>query len=178
MTVHVPILETERLTLRGHRAEDLDEALAMWSDPEVTRRIGALPSGREEVWARLLRYLGHWSLSGYGFWLIRERATGRFVGEAGIADFKREIAISFDEAPEAGWALQPWSHGKGYATEAVTAVLAWADATYPRTVCLINHDHVASLRVAAKCGYREFARTDYKGVEVIVLERRAPGVRA
>jgi len=174
MSVNVPILETERLTLRGHRALDLDEALAMWSDPEVTRYIGSKPAGREEVWARLLRYVGHWSVAGYGFWLIRERATGRFVGEAGIADFKRDIAISFDDAPEAGWVLQPWSHGKGYATEAMTAVLAWTGAAHPRTVCLINPDNHASLRVAAKCGYREFARTDYKGEDVLVLQRDDP----
>jgi RimJ/RimL family protein N-acetyltransferase len=176
MTVHVPILETERLTLRGHSARDLGESLAMWSDPQVTRYIGGKPSGREDVWARLLRYIGHWAVAGYGFWLIRERTTGRFVGEVGFADFKRDIAIEFDDAPEAGWVLAPWSYGHGYATEAMTAVLAWADAAaHRRTTCLIDHDNVASQRVAAKCGYREFARTSYKGVEVLVFERHAPG---
>ncbi len=166
-----PILETERLVLRGHRAEDLDECFAMWSDPEVTRFIGGKPSGREEVWARLLRYVGHWSIAGYGFWQIRERATGRFVGEAGLADFKRDLALSFDGAPETGWVLAPWSHGKGYATEAMTAVLAWSDRTYPRTVCVIDPDNAASRRVAAKCGYREVARALYKSAEIIALER-------
>jgi RimJ/RimL family protein N-acetyltransferase len=174
MTVNVPILETERLTLRGHGVETLDEALALWSDPVVNRHIGGRPSGREEVWARILRYIGHWAIAGYGFWHIRERATGRFVGEAGLADFKRDLAFSFDGAPETGWVLAPWAHGKGYATEAMTAVLAWCDATAtvgPRTVCIINPDNVASLRVAGKCDYRELARADYKGIEVIVLER-------
>jgi RimJ/RimL family protein N-acetyltransferase len=174
MSVSVPFLETERLTLRGHRAEDLDESLGLWSDPQVTRYIGARPLGREEVWSRLLRYVGHWTIAGYGFWQIRERATDRFVGEAGLADFKRDLAISFDGAAEAGWVLAPWSHGKGYATEAMTAVLAWGAAAAhvgPRTVCMINPANAASLRVAAKCGYREFARADYKGAEVLVLER-------
>ncbi|HET7501296.1 MAG TPA: GNAT family N-acetyltransferase [Kofleriaceae bacterium] len=174
MTVSVPILETARLTLRGHDAATLDESLALWSDPLVNRHISGRPSGREEVWARILRYIGHWAIAGYGFWQLRERATGRFVGEVGLADFKRDLAFSFDGAPEAGWVLAPWSHGKGYATEAMQAVLAWSDAsarTGPRTVCIINPDNLPSLRVAAKCGYRELARTDYKGVEVIVLER-------
>jgi RimJ/RimL family protein N-acetyltransferase len=164
MSVSVPILETERLTLRGHRTSDLEDSLALWSDPEVVRYISAKPAGREEVWARLLRYIGHWSVAGYGFWQIRERATGRFV--------KRDLAISFAGAPETGWVLAPWSHGKGYATEAMTAVLAWADASvHARTVCLINPGNIASLRVATKCNYREFARADYKGSEVCVMER-------
>ena len=174
MSVSVPILETARLTLRGHGAETLDDSLALWSDPEVNRHISGKPSGREEVWARVLRYIGHWAVAGYGFWQIRERATGRFVGEAGLADGKRDLAISFEGAPEAGWVLAPWAHGRGYATEAMTAVLGWSDAAAhvgPRTVCLINPDNTASLRVAEKCRYRELARADYKGAEVIVFER-------
>ena len=172
MTVQIPVLETERLTLRGHRTADLDDALALWSDPQVTQYIGGRPFGREEVWARLLRYLGHWSALGYGFWQVRERATDRFAGEVGLAEFKRDIAVSFDGAPETGWVMAPWSHGQGYATEAMTAVHQWAAAAgYPRTVCLIDLENVASRRVAAKCGYRELARTLYKGAEVLVLER-------
>lgn len=173
MTVDIPILETARLVLSGARpTADLEDSLAMWSDPQVTRYIGGKTFGREEVWARLLRYVGHWAIAGYGFWQVRERATSRFVGEVGIADFKRDIDVSFDGAPEAGWVLAPWSHGKGYATEAMTAVHAWsAAAGHGRTVCLIDPPNAASLRVAAKCGYREFVRTQYKRAEVLVLER-------
>jgi RimJ/RimL family protein N-acetyltransferase len=158
--------------LRGHRADDLDQAVALWSDPRVVRFIGGRPLTREHVWARLLRYLGHWSVMGYGFWAACERTTGRFVGEVGLADFKREIAVGFDGAPEAGWVLAPWSHGQGLATEAMAAVHGWAEAAgHARTVCLIDHDNTASLRVAAKSGYRELARTPYKGADVFVLER-------
>jgi len=176
MSVSIPTLETERLTLHGHRVEDLDESVALWSDPRVLQYIGAKPSGREEVWARLLRYIGHWAVAGYGLWLIRERTTGRFVGEAGLADFKRDMSISFEGAPEAGWVLAPWCYGRGYATEAMTAVLGWADAAaHLRTVCIINPLNVTSRRVAAKIGYREITRADYRGIKVIVLERHRPG---
>ena len=48
----------------------------MWSDAEVTRFIGGKPLSGEEVWARILRYAGHWSMLGYGYWLIEEKATG------------------------------------------------------------------------------------------------------
>jgi RimJ/RimL family protein N-acetyltransferase len=173
MSFDIPVLETARLTLRGHRAADLDDSFALWSDPEVVRHISGKPSSREEVWGRVQRYVGHWALAGYGFWQIRERATGRFVGETGFADFKRELAAPFDLTPEAGWVLAPWSHGKGYATEAMAAVLAWADATHPRTTCIINPENIGSLRVAAKLGYRELGRTTYHGSPVIVFERLA-----
>jgi len=171
--IPVPVLETPRLILRGHRTADLGDSLTLWGDPEVVRHITGKPLGREEVWARVLRYIGHWAVFGYGLWHVRERATDRFVGEVGLAEFQREMALSFEGAPETGWALVPWSQGKGYATEAMNAVLAWADAARPRTVCMISPENVGSQRVAAKLGYREIARTEHKGSEVIVFERRA-----
>lgn len=172
--IPIPVFETSRLLLRGHRGTDLGDSLTLWSNPDVVRHIGGRPLGQEEVWARVLRYIGHWAVTGYGFWHVRELATDRFVGEVGIAEFHRDIAISFDGAPEAGWAFAPWSRGQGYATEAMNAVLAWSDATHPRTVCMIDPDNAASLRVAAKLGYREMTRVEYKSTEVIVFERRAP----
>ncbi|HEX2076144.1 MAG TPA: GNAT family N-acetyltransferase [Longimicrobium sp.] len=169
----VPSLETARLTLRGHTLEDFDESAAMWGDPLVTRHIGGRPSTAEEAWARVLRYPGLWALLGYGYWVVREKHSGRFVGEVGLADFRREVTPALDGAPEAGWVLAPWAHGRGYATEAVRAALSWADAhlALPRTVCLIAPENAASLRVAEKCGFRELARGTYKGEATILCER-------
>jgi RimJ/RimL family protein N-acetyltransferase len=166
-----PALETERLTLRGHRTEDFEDCARMWGDPDVTRFIGGKPSTREEVWARLLRYVGHWSVLGYGYWVARERSTGRFVGEFGFADFKREITPSFEGAPEGGWVLATWARGRGFATEGVRAILAWADQRFSRTVCMIDVGNAASVRVAAKCGYRQWHETTYHGTPTVLFER-------
>jgi RimJ/RimL family protein N-acetyltransferase len=168
-----PVLQTERLVLRGHTLADFDECAAMWGDPLVTRHIGGRPSTEEEVWARVLRYAGLWALLGYGYWAVRERDTERFVGDIGLADFRRQVTPSLGDAPEAGWVLAPWAHGHGFATEAVRAVLAWSDAhlAAPRTVCLIDPGNAASIHVAEKCGFREYARGTYKGEETIILER-------
>ncbi|HEX3763623.1 MAG TPA: GNAT family N-acetyltransferase [Kofleriaceae bacterium] len=171
--VPVPVLDTPRLVLRGHRVTDLDDLLAMWSCPEVTRVLTGKPLSREDVWARLLRYIGHWAVHDYGLWTIRERDTDRFVGDAGIADFQRDLAFSFDGAPEAAWVLAPWAHGRGYATEAMNAVLAWAAAAHPRTVCIIDPDNFASLRVAARLGYHQIGQADFKGKPILVFERVA-----
>lgn len=171
-----PVVETERLILRGHTLADYPESAAMWADPMVTRHIGGRPSTPEEAWARLLRYGGLWALVGYGYWVVQERETGRFAGEVGLADFHREVTPSLDGAPEAGWVTAAWAHGRGFATEAVRAALSWADANLaaPRTVCLIAPGNAASVRVAQKCGYREVARGIYKGEETIISERPRP----
>jgi RimJ/RimL family protein N-acetyltransferase len=168
-----PDVETARLLLRGHRREDLADSLAMWSDPRVTRHIGGVPSSEERTWARLLGYRGHWTFTGYGYWLVEERASGRFVGEVGFADFKRDVTPSLGGAPEAGWALAPWAHGKGYATEALGAATAWLEGLLGkvRTVCMIDPQNTPSLRLALRAGYREWARTTYRGEATVLLER-------
>jgi RimJ/RimL family protein N-acetyltransferase len=111
----------------------------------------------------MLEYAGHWSLMGFGYWAIEEKSSGRFVGEVGFADFKRDVAASMQNVPELGWALTPQFHGKGYATEAVLAALEWGDAHFrdARTVCMISVENTASIRVAKKCGYNEFERTHF-----------------
>jgi RimJ/RimL family protein N-acetyltransferase len=169
----IPAIETPRLLLRGHRLDDFDACHSMWSDREVVRFIGGRPSTGEQTWARLLRYVGHWELLGFGFWALEERATRRFVGELGLANFRREITPSFEGIPESGWALASWAHGQGFATEGLKAALAWGDAHLPapRTRCLIAEGNTASQRVAAKCGYVELRRQDYLGEASIIYER-------
>ena len=175
-----PALETARLTLRAHAVADFAECAAMWGDAAVTRHIGGRPLSEEEVWARVLRYAGLWALLGFGYWVVREQATGRFVGEVGLADFRRDVVPSLDGAPEVGWALATWAHGRGFATEAVRAALAWSDAHLVgpdggprRTVCLVAPENAPSLRVAERCGYREAARTTYAGRPTVILARGA-----
>jgi RimJ/RimL family protein N-acetyltransferase len=169
----VPVIESQRLIMRGHRRNNFADCVMMWADPRVTRYIGGKPLAAEEVWARILRYAGLWSLLGFGYWVIVDKVSGRFVGEVGFADFKRSIEPPFGTAPEIGWALAPWAHGAGLATEAVRAAVAWGDGNLGpvRTVCLIQPDNIASIRVAEKCGYREFQRTTYKDRPTMLFQR-------
>jgi len=169
----IPVVETERLRLRGHRLEDFADCASMWSDPFVTRFIGGKPFSEEEVWTRFLRHIGHWSLMGFGYWVVEEKDTGSFVGELGFADFKRDIQPSLKGMPEMGWALVSKVHGKGYATEAAGAAVAWEDAHFGsgQTVCIIHPENFASIRVAEKCGYKEFRRSTYKGHPTIMFAR-------
>jgi RimJ/RimL family protein N-acetyltransferase len=173
LIVDVPVLETERLKLRGHQIDDFADCAAMWADPNVTRHIRDIPFTEEETWTRLLRFVGHWAMLGFGYWAVLEKPGGRFLGEVGFADYKRDLKPSLKGIPEIGWVFASQAHGRGYATEAVRAVTAWGDAHFGsvRTACIITPENVASIRVAAKCGYQEFQRTTYHGHATVMFVR-------
>jgi RimJ/RimL family protein N-acetyltransferase len=168
-----PALQTERLKLRAHQLADFPSLAAMWADPLVTRHIGGKPATSEESWTRLLRYAGHWALLGFGYWALEEKSTGFYAGETGFADYKRILDTPLKQAPEIGWVIAPAFHGKGYATEAVRAVVAWGDAHFgpAQTTCLIDPENRASIRVAEKCGYRELQRAVYKDKPSLIFVR-------
>jgi RimJ/RimL family protein N-acetyltransferase len=170
----IPTLETERLILRPHRVTDFDTYVEMWADPDVVRFIGGQPFDRENSWARFLRMGGGWHFLGFGFFAIEEKATGLFVGEAGFHDLRRDLVPNIEGSLEAGWALMPTGQGWGYATEAMTAAIGWAETTFPGRwmTCIINPDNLPSVRVASRLGFVELARTTYHEHPVTIYERR------
>ena len=171
----IDTVETSRLRLRAHRVEDLPAVAAMWADPLVVKHLGIAPLTQEDSWSRILRYAGHWAMLGFGYWAIEEKSTGSLVGDLGFADYLRNIQPSIAGRPEMGWILSPSMHGRGYATEAVRAALAWGASRFRSNppVCIIEPANLASLRVAEKCGFRETARTTYRGDTVVLLAHQA-----
>ncbi len=166
-------MRTPRLRMAPPRPEDFFESCALWSDEDVTRFLGGRAQTEEEVWSRLLRYIGHWSVMGYGYWVVREAGTGRFVGEVGFADKRRPLPAPFGDSPEAGWALMPWAHGQGLASEALAAALLFADARFleDRTVCMIDPLNLSSSRLALRHGFRPFGAESYRGAPLDLFER-------
>ena len=129
----------------------------MWGDPEHVRFIGNRPRPVAEVFTSLQRHIGAWFLVGYGFWVLEDAGDGAVVGEAGFLPGMRSMNPGVDDVPEAGWSVAKTHWGRGLATEALQACLAWADAELPfaRTACIIEHGHGASIRVASKCGFEK-----------------------
>lgn len=169
----IPTLETPRLIIRAHSIDDFAALKAMWADPQVVKYISGVPSTEGQSWMRLMNYLGHWELLGYGYWAIVEKSSNAYIGDIGIADFKRDITPSISGTPEAGWVLCSAAHGKGYALEALKAVLEWADRNlaHSKTVCIINKENERSNLLAEKCGYKKSVETVFNDKDVVIFSR-------
>jgi len=143
----IPILQTERLLLRGWKESDLDPLAHMMANPEVARFIGGVQP-RSSVWRAIAMYVGLWALSGYGFWVIERKSDGAFLGRVGLWRPESWPGI------ELAWSLDRPYWGNGYATEAASAVLdyGFADLQMPRLVSLIDPENAPSQRVARRLG--------------------------
>jgi RimJ/RimL family protein N-acetyltransferase len=159
------ILETDRLTLRMLREDDLDAYAAMCADPEVMRYLGdGKPLDRVGAWRQIAMILGHWQLRGFGFYALEERGTGALVGRAGF--FQPEGWPGFELA----WMLRRASWGKGYATEATRRILrhGFTELGRERVISLIRPANAPSIRVAERLGERLHERTELFGSEALV----------
>lgn len=171
----VPILETERLVLREFRIDDLDALVSTMRDPAVVRHLAIDPQGREDVWRRLLLAAGQWPLLGLGYWAVTTRLGGPVIGQIGFCDFQRDMAPDISGLPEMGWIFDSSVHGQGYAHEAGTAALAWADANLgPVEIpAIISLDNAPSMKLAERLGFVRDADGQYHE-EAIALFRRPP----
>ena len=108
----------------------------------------------------MLRVVGMWHHLGFGFLAIEVKKSGCFIGEAGFLDMHRDMSPTTEGTLETGWGLIPSTPGRGYATEAIRALIKWAEVNFltkPIT-CIIDPKDDPSLRVASKLGFRESAR--------------------
>jgi len=173
--VLAPTLETARLILRPPGLRDWEAYARTWADPRVTQFIGAQPRSRQESWTKFAQSAGLWALVGYGFWSFIDRETQSFVGTGGLARFERGLA-ELEGYPEAGWVLAPEAWGRGLATEAMQAVLSWADAALrgDEVRCIIDPGNPASRRVAEKLGFQECAEVQFPPDLTLVYRRLRP----
>lgn len=171
-----PVLETERLILRPFQPEDLDGQAAALADPVVMRHLGGAVHTREDVWRRILGALGAWAMFGYGYWALRRRSDGAYLGNLGFSDFKRDMRPSIEGLPEMGWLLAAHAHGQGYAAEGVAAALAWADRALDASqiVAIIDSDNLASINLAERAGFGVREAAVYRDAPILLFRRFRP----
>ena len=138
--------------MRPFREDDLDAFTAVLQAPEVRASLHSPDDiGREDAWMGMAQQLGQWELRGSGQWALEEKATGVFVGRAGMHFPERADWPGI----EIGWALHPDHRGTGYATEAGSAAVDYAfahhhvDALYS----LILRANTRSEGVARRLGF-------------------------
>ena len=172
-----PALLTERLALWHPHPRDHAGLVDLLAPEAVRRYLGNRPSNAVEEFQRLLRNAGSWALYGYGIFTCRRRDDDVVIGIAGVFHSWRGFGQGLDDVPEAGWIFAQSCWGQGLAHEAMAAALAWFDATHgPRRVaCMIEADHGASLALATRLGFAEYARQGdpARETQLVLLERGA-----
>lgn len=143
-------IETERLVLRDLEPGDLDALAAMFADEEVMRWIGGGGVlGRDVAEGMIERQRRHYVERGWGQWATVECATGRMIGVCGLILWP---SMGGQEELEVAYLLAREAWGKGYATEAATAIRDVGATIRPDLVSLIYPDNTASINVARKLG--------------------------
>ena len=164
-------IRTERLLLRPILAEDLDAYASMYADPEVVRFISdGSTATRDETREWLERTLRRNALEGWDMRTVVRTDDGTVLGRCGIA--VREIEGRIER--EVGYLLAREHWGRGYATEAASAMRdhALGEVGLRRVIALIQHENEASKHVAAKLGMRYERDVDFhdRAVELHSLE--------
>ena len=112
--------DTPRLRLRHWRESDRAPFAAMGMDPEVMRYLPSLLS-REASDRSIDAWQAQHAERGWSNWAIELRATGAFLGFAGLTVPVRQLPCT--PCVEIGWRLARAHWGQGYATEAAREVL-------------------------------------------------------
>jgi GrpB-like predicted nucleotidyltransferase (UPF0157 family) len=164
-------LTTERLILKTQEYSDLDNLVALRSDPDVMRYIGdGIPQTQAKVQDFLSMTIAYQEKHGMGFCMVFEKESGVFVGQAGLfhigyCDTQPEIEIAYRLCKKF------W--GKGYATELVRALIEWGfqHLSVNKLIAIVNPENVASQKVLIKAGldYRG-KRKWYDGSEALCYE--------
>jgi RimJ/RimL family protein N-acetyltransferase len=144
----IPVLTTERLTLRAPRMVDFEPFAAHCASPRATFEGGALD--RAAAWKEFAAAVGQWELRGYGAWTIEDAASGDYLGEVGLFH-----PAHYPEV-ELGWSVMPAAEGKGIAHEAARRVRDWAYAAlgFGTLVSYITAGNHRSIRLAERLGAR------------------------
>jgi RimJ/RimL family protein N-acetyltransferase len=169
------ILETDRLLLRHLEPGDLDALYQLYRDPEIRRFFPEGTLTYQETREELEWFLnGHPQHPELGLWATIHKPTGQFIGRCGllpwVIDGQPEVEVAYMIARE------HW--GQGLGTEAAQGVLDYGfeHLGLARLICLIDHDNVASIRVAMKIGMRfEKEGRDDKGPFLLYSRNREPG---
>ncbi|MFH8405758.1 GNAT family N-acetyltransferase [Streptomyces sp. NPDC018019] len=152
-------LRTDRLLLRRWQDSDLAPWAAMNADPEVREHLGDLLT-REQSDASVERFRAEFDRRGYGWWAVEVRATGEFIGFAGLDRVDDGMPFT---GVEIGWRLARPAWGRGYATEAARAALAFGFDTLalPEILAVTTAANVRSQAVMRRIGMTRNPADDF-----------------
>jgi RimJ/RimL family protein N-acetyltransferase len=161
----IPVIQTDRLTLREYRHGDFDSFADHLRDPESMAHIAL--ADRETAWRIFSSHAGLWLLHGAGWWAVEMRQTGQLIGNVGA--FFREGSTVM----EVGWNTYRAFWGQGFASEAAEAAVNYALEVRrePKIHALIAPGNESSLRVAYRLGLAYESETEIHGKTVGTYSR-------
>jgi RimJ/RimL family protein N-acetyltransferase len=141
---------TERLVLRDWRESDLVPWAAMNADPAVREHLGPVLTA-EQAAASARNFQDDLDRYGYGFWAVEVRESGEFIGFTGLDRVDEEAPV---DGVEIGWRLARPAWGRGYATEAARAALAYGFDTLglPEILAITTATNTRSQAVMRRLG--------------------------
>lgn len=145
-------IETERLLIRKWQLpRDLNDAFAMYGDPQTMHFIPGGACSPDQVHAYLERKIAHDERDGFGIWPVVHKTDQRVIGECGITQIP-----GHEPDIEMAWIYNSAYHGHGYATEAARAVMAFAfqELQIACLYALIDRFNAKSIAVANRLGMR------------------------
>lgn len=142
----IPTLQTERLTLRAPSWDDF-EAYAAFRGSDRAKMLGG-PFSRAQAFGQLAEIIGHWTLRGYGRWMVADRQTDEAMGIVGLL-----YPEGWPE-PEIAWSVFAAAEGRGIAYEAALAARAYAYGTlgWTTAVSLVDPANTRSVALAKRMG--------------------------
>ena len=146
----LPALETEHLLLRPLVRQDARDIFAYASDPEVARYVLWEPHRSLSETRAFISYVRGLYFRGLpASWAAVLRDSGRVIGTIGFMYYN-----GVNRSAEVGYSFARSEWNKGYATEALRAVIGSAFAALPLNRLEAQHDtrNPASGRVMEKCG--------------------------
>jgi RimJ/RimL family protein N-acetyltransferase len=143
----LPVLETERLTLRGPQAADWPAFRDYRASPR-TAYTGGTKTAHQAA-EQFASFFGHWVLRGFGRLIAEDRSTRQPVGHFGPMQWEDGAEV------ELTWSL--WTaetEGKGLASEAATVMRDWVFGPLGLTVARaeVHRDNAASHAIARRLG--------------------------
>lgn len=141
-----PVIETQRLRLRGLREADIGEFAAMNADPRVMEFFPSVLT-RAESEEAVGRLKAHLANHGHAFWVAESAGAGRFLGVVGLLTGRFEA--HFSPFVEIIWRFAHASWGSGYATEAALGALdyGFSRLDLPEIVAFTASNNVRSRRL-------------------------------
>ena len=158
-------LETERLLLRPLQQDDLDLAIALWSDPEVTRYVAERTYSVEEIAEEMPITVRRAAKGAVGIWCVLRKTDGQQLGSCFLLPMPIEeddtdwSRVQGDDLPsgriELGYTYIPTAWGHGYATEASRRLVRFAFEESPiqELYAAAESENAASMRVLIKSGF-------------------------